>query len=134
MTNPTDAKRKEAIEWVDKRIKITDKWLDKHYDEEGFDAHPRTRARRREFRHLRTLRTVLEQRQTKTVTKDDVKFLEWIFARLHHIHGERKDYDYMLRFKGIIEKIKKIEVEGPPPGEEGEIDRRRKKMIKGRKA
>lgn len=31
--------------------------------------------------------------------------LEWIYNRLIHIHGENPNYDYMLKFKEIINNL-----------------------------
>lgn len=37
---------------------------------------------------------------------NDTEFLEWIFSRLIHVHKENELYDYMHRFRAIIEKLK----------------------------
>ncbi|QGF20192.1 hypothetical protein SEA_SIXAMA_13 [Gordonia phage Sixama] len=38
----------------------------------------------------------------------DVEILEWMHARLVDHHGERPLYDYMWRYREVIEKIKKF--------------------------
>lgn len=44
----------------------------------------------------------------KTIDKKDIEHLEWLHERLVNIHGENKHYDYMLKFKEIIDKLKNI--------------------------
>jgi len=34
----------------------------------------------------------------------DKQHLQWIYDRLCSVHGENPNYDYMLRFKEIIDK------------------------------
>lgn len=36
----------------------------------------------------------------------DFEHLEWIFSRMVEVHNENPNYDYMNRFKKIIQKIK----------------------------
>ncbi len=36
----------------------------------------------------------------------DIAHLEWIYERLKYIYKENVNYDYMLRFKEIINKYK----------------------------
>jgi hypothetical protein len=38
---------------------------------------------------------------------DDLKHLEFIYGRLVDVHNENPNYDYILKFKSIIEKFKK---------------------------
>lgn len=33
----------------------------------------------------------------------DKEFLQWLYDRLHHIHGESVNVDYMHKLKSIIE-------------------------------
>jgi uncharacterized protein YdcH (DUF465 family) len=47
---------------------------------------------------------------------DEIKHLEWIYGRMANVHGENINFDYMIKFKKIIdeqkevnEKIKKFE-------------------------
>jgi hypothetical protein len=59
---------------------------------------------------------------SKVVTEDDalkdltpielpsdknIIHLQWIYDRMSNVHGENKNYDYMLKFKEIIEQFKK---------------------------
>lgn len=39
----------------------------------------------------------------------DFEHLEWLFSRLVEVHNEHPNYDYMIRFKKIIQKIKEQE-------------------------
>jgi len=34
----------------------------------------------------------------------DVQALQWFYDRLVHVHKENAGYDYMLKFKGIIDR------------------------------
>lgn len=38
--------------------------------------------------------------------KDDVKHLEWLYNRMLNVYNENPQYDYMIRFKAILDKIK----------------------------
>lgn len=38
------------------------------------------------------------------MTKEDLTHLEWIYGRLIHVHNENRNYDYMHRFKKIIDE------------------------------
>ena len=42
------------------------------------------------------------------MNEKDIKHLEWIFGRMRDIHGENENYDYMIRFREIIENQKKV--------------------------
>lgn len=42
------------------------------------------------------------------LTNADAAFLQWIYNRLHYVHKENENYDYMLKFKSIIEKLEKV--------------------------
>jgi hypothetical protein len=37
----------------------------------------------------------------------DITHLQWIYDRMSNVHGENENYDYMLKFKEIIEQLKK---------------------------
>lgn len=37
----------------------------------------------------------------------DTSHLQWMYDRMSNIHGENENYDYMLKFKEIIEQLKK---------------------------
>jgi len=48
------------------------------------------------------------QQQNKNLySEEDVNHLEWIYNRMINIHNENKNYDYIIRFKSIIEQFKK---------------------------
>jgi hypothetical protein len=38
------------------------------------------------------------------MSQSDLNHLKWIYDRLIHIHGEDPYYDYMLKFKEIIDE------------------------------
>jgi len=40
-------------------------------------------------------------------TDKDTAHLQWIYNRMSDVHGENENYDYMLKFKEIIEQLKK---------------------------
>jgi hypothetical protein len=40
-------------------------------------------------------------------SEEDLKHLEWIYDRIVNVHNENPNYDYMLKFKSIIEQFKK---------------------------
>lgn len=39
---------------------------------------------------------------------NDKKFLSWIYDRLIFVYGERSQFDYMLRFKAIINNTQNV--------------------------
>ena len=41
-------------------------------------------------------------------TDKDTAHLQWIYDRMSNVHGENENYDYMLKFKEIIEQLKKV--------------------------
>ena len=43
----------------------------------------------------------------QNINEKDVKHLQWLYDRMANVHGENKDYDYMIKFKEIIEQLKK---------------------------
>jgi hypothetical protein len=40
-------------------------------------------------------------------SEEDIKHLQWIYDRMVNVHGENENYDYMIKFKEIIEQLKK---------------------------
>lgn len=38
------------------------------------------------------------------MTKDEIKHIKWIYNRLTSVHKENENFDYMKRFKEIIDK------------------------------
>ena len=40
-------------------------------------------------------------------SEEDINHLQWIYDRLYLIHNENPNYDYMTKFKKIIEQFKK---------------------------
>ena len=50
-----------------------------------------------------------EQLTTIELPSDkDITHLQWIYDRMSNVHGENENYDYMLKFKEIIEQLKKV--------------------------
>jgi hypothetical protein len=45
--------------------------------------------------------------ENQNINEKDVKHLQWLYDRMVNVHGENKDYDYMIKFKEIIEQLKK---------------------------
>lgn len=41
------------------------------------------------------------------LSEEELKHLDWIYARLRGIHYENKNSDYMIKFKNIIDKLSK---------------------------
>lgn len=39
------------------------------------------------------------------MSQSDKNHLEWIYERLIHVHKENPNYDYMLKFKEIINNL-----------------------------
>lgn len=37
----------------------------------------------------------------------DTAHLQWIYDRMSNVHDENENYDYMIKFKEIIEQLKK---------------------------
>ena len=44
--------------------------------------------------------------ENQNINEKDVKHLQWLYDRMANVHGENKDYDYMIKFKEIIEQLK----------------------------
>lgn len=38
------------------------------------------------------------------MTKDEIKHIKWMYSRLTSVHKENENFDYMKRFKEIIDK------------------------------
>jgi hypothetical protein len=45
--------------------------------------------------------------EDQNINEKDVKHLQWLYDRMANVHGENKNYDYMIKFKEIIEQLKK---------------------------
>jgi uncharacterized membrane protein len=43
----------------------------------------------------------------QNINEKNVKHLQWLYDRMANVYGENKDYDYMIKFKEIIEQLKK---------------------------
>lgn len=52
--------------------------------------------------------------------QEDVQHLEWIFGRMVEVHGENENFDYMNRFRDIIQS-EKNKVKTPKSQKEGDI-------------
>lgn len=44
------------------------------------------------------------------MTDKDTKHLEWLYDRLKFVHGENENYDYMIKFREIIQANKDNDV------------------------
>ena len=51
--------------------------------------------------------TIEKNMNDQNINEKDVKHLQWLYDRMVNVHGENKDYDYMIKFKEIIEQLKK---------------------------
>jgi hypothetical protein len=40
----------------------------------------------------------------------DIKHLEWVYERMKCVHNENENYDYMLRFREILEALSQHDV------------------------
>lgn len=36
----------------------------------------------------------------------DIKHLEWVYKRMKYVHNENENYDYMIRFREILEALR----------------------------
>ena len=36
----------------------------------------------------------------------DIKHLEWVYERMKYAHNENENYDYMIRFREILEALR----------------------------
>jgi hypothetical protein len=52
---------------------------------------------------------ILEELKAINAKQESIEenHLEWIYNRMIYVHGENKNYDYMIKFKNIIEQLKK---------------------------
>lgn len=55
------------------------------------------------------------------MTNKDCEHLEWIYQRMIHVHGENPNYDYMLKFRQMLDGKSKSQRTPPlpPKGPEG---------------
>ena len=42
----------------------------------------------------------------------DIKHLEWVYERMKYVHNENENYDYMIRFREILEALRQPPVVG----------------------
>lgn len=42
----------------------------------------------------------------------DIKHLEWVYERMKYVHNENENYDYMIRFREILEALRQPDVIG----------------------
>ena len=42
----------------------------------------------------------------------DIKHLEWVYERMKYVHNENENYDYMIRFREILEALRQPAVIG----------------------
>ncbi len=40
----------------------------------------------------------------------DIKHLEWVYERMKYVHNENENYDYMIRFREILEVLRQLAV------------------------
>jgi len=52
---------------------------------------------------------MVEKQKTaeKEHKEDNYNHLDWMYNRMIHVHNENPNYDYMVKFKEIINKFKK---------------------------
>jgi hypothetical protein len=36
-----------------------------------------------------------------------ITYLEWLYLRMKHVYNENENYDYMIRFREIIDELRK---------------------------
>lgn len=36
----------------------------------------------------------------------DIKHLEWMYERMKYVHNENENYDYMIKFREILEALR----------------------------
>ena len=42
----------------------------------------------------------------------DIKHLEWVYERMKYVHNENENYDYMIRFRDVLEALRQPPVSG----------------------
>lgn len=42
----------------------------------------------------------------------DIKHLEWVYERMKYVHNEKENYDYMIKFREILEALRQPPVSG----------------------
>ena len=47
----------------------------------------------------------------------DIKHLEWVYERMKYVHNENENYDYMIRFREILEALRQPDVISSLPSE-----------------
>lgn len=47
----------------------------------------------------------------------DIKHLEWVYERMKYVHNENENYDYMIRFREILEALRQPAVISSLPSE-----------------
>ena len=47
----------------------------------------------------------------------DIKHLEWVYERMKYVHNENENYDYMIRFREILEVLRQSAVISSLPSE-----------------
>jgi hypothetical protein len=55
---------------------------------------------------IQILKEAKEQAMELTSNKEDIEHLKWLYDRMLNVYGENENYDYMIRFKNIIDKFK----------------------------
>ncbi len=40
----------------------------------------------------------------------DIKHLEWVYERMNNVHNENENYDYMIRFREILEALRQSDI------------------------
>jgi hypothetical protein len=60
--------------------------------------------------HFVTAEELLEEMGHEPIelpSDDEISHLHWLYCRMSNVHGENENYDYMLKFKEIIEQLKR---------------------------
>lgn len=39
------------------------------------------------------------------MNNNDIQHLQWIYERMIHVHNENENYDYMIKFRSILEAL-----------------------------
>lgn len=51
---------------------------------------------------------MMDIKYKKLIEDNDIKHLEWIYKRMRDGYNENENYDYMIKFREIINKLKQI--------------------------